>query len=140
METKENLKKHVEDFIVAMNAWEKQCNEIEEEDLDFEEEYNKQKQLVEKIFTEFCTTKERKQSRPNIISYGSEGSYEYDPFEEVIISIEQNEKDRVIVSTYREKPMQEKMQYIILCKNNKWLIDGKKRFSSWKNKWLNASL
>ena len=49
-------------------------------------------------------------------------------------------KDRIVVHTYREVPMQEKKQYIFLFKKGKWLLDSKKRYSSWKQKWLSVSL
>lgn len=140
MENQEIARKIVEEFIFAMNEWEKQCNKIAEEKLSFEEEHQKQKELVEKIFLKFCTQKERKQSRPNTISYGRESSYEYDPNNEKIISIVEEKKSKIIVSTFREKPMEEKRQYIILCKEGNWLIDTKKYYSNWKQKWLNASL
>ena len=78
-ETIEIVKKQLTDFITAMNNWEKQCRIIEKENITFEEQHNKMKQLVIEIFAKFVTPKERKQSRPNTISYGDEGSYEYDP-------------------------------------------------------------
>ncbi|RJU69556.1 hypothetical protein DW693_19865, partial [Bacteroides sp. AM26-11] len=74
------------------------------------------------------------------ISYGNEGSYEYDIDEEKITDIVEEGKDRIVVHTYREMPMQEKKQYIFLFKKGKWLLDSKKRYSSWKQKWLSVSL
>lgn len=40
------------------------------------------KQKVASIFIKYCTNKERKMSRPNALSWGSEGSYIYDSKEE----------------------------------------------------------
>lgn len=37
---------------------------------------------VASIFIKYCTNKERKMSRPNALSWGSEGSYIYDSKEE----------------------------------------------------------
>ena len=96
--------------------------------------------MVSKIFLNYCTPRERKYGKPNTISYGVKGSYEYDVDEEKITDIVDEGKNRIVVHTYREEPMQEKMQYIFLLKKGKWLLDSKKRYSSWKQKWLSVSL
>ena len=48
------------------------------------------KQKATFIFTKYCTNKERKMSRPNALSWGSEGSYIYDPNEEKVIGHTRN--------------------------------------------------
>lgn len=98
------------------------------------------KQLVTEIFAQFVTPKERKQSRPNTISYGDEGSYEYDPEEEVIVSAREEKVNKVIVATYREDPMEEQFEYALMQKDGKWLIDTKKCYDDLKEKWVNESL
>ena len=123
-------------FMQNMHEWEMMCNDIDKQrELSSEEQFNKQRELVSKIFLTYCTPRERKYGRPNTISYGGEGSYEYDVDEEKITDIIDEGKNRIVVHTYREK-----MQYIFLLKKGKWLLDSKKRYSSWKQKWLSVSL
>lgn len=72
----------------------------------------------------YCTPRERKYGKPNSISYGVKGSYEYDVDEEKITDIVDEGKNKIVVHTYREEPMQEKMQYIFLLKkaNGFWIL------------------
>lgn len=140
-ELKETIQNLLLQFMQNMHEWEVVCNDIaKQNELSFEEQFNKQKELVSKIFLNYCTSRERKNSRSTTISYGNEGSYEYDIDEEKITDIVEEGKDRIVVHTYREVPMQEKKQYIFLFKKGKWLLDSKKRYSSWKQKWLSDSL
>ena len=140
-ELKETIRDLLLQFMQNMHEWEVMCNDIaRQSELSFEEQFNKQKELVSKIFLTYCTSRERKNSRPTTISYGNKGSYEYDIDEEKITDIVEEGKDRIVVHTYREVPMQEKKQYIFLLKKGKWLLDSKKRYSSWKQKWLSVSL
>ena len=140
-ELKETIQNLLLQFMQNMHEWEVMCNDIaKQNELSFEEQFNKQKELVSKIFLNYCTSRESKNSRPTTISYGNEGSYEYDINEEEITDIVEEGKDRIVVHTYREVPMQEKKQYIFLFKKGKWLLDSKKRYSSWKQKWLSVSL
>ena len=127
------------DFIKAMNSWEKECNKIEEEDIDETEQFRLQKQMLTDIFSEYCTERKRQNGRPNTISYGEEGSFEYDPEEERIITTNECE-NKVLITTKRERPMQEEFIYTLLWKEGKWLLDSKKRYSRWKNKWEVVSL
>lgn len=141
IELKETIQDLLLQFMRDMHEWEIACNDIEKQsELSFEEQFNKQKELVSKIFLTYCTPRERKYGRPNTISYGEEGSNEYDVDEEKITDIAEEGKNKIVVYTYREVPMQEKKQYIFLLKKDKWLLDSKKRYSSWKQKWLSVSL
>lgn len=141
IELKETIQNLLLQFMQNMHEWEVTCNDIaKQSELSFEEQFNKQKELVSKIFLTYCTSRERKYSRPTTISYGNEGSYEYDVDEEKIAEIVEEGKNRIVVQTYREVPMQERKQYIFLFKKGKWLLDSKKRYSSWKQKWLSVSL
>lgn len=136
-EIKETIQNLLLQFMQSMHEWEIICNEIDKQrELSFEEQFNKQKELVSKIFLTYCTPRERKYGRPNTISYGGE----YDVDEEKITDVVEEGKNRIVVHTYREVPMQEKKQYIFLFKKGKWLLDSKKRYSSWKQKWLSVSL
>ena len=81
------------------------------------------KQKVASIFIKYCTNKERKMSRPNALSWGSEGSYIYDSKEEKIVDIQESRKNRFIVITQNDNKY---LQYVIVKKDNKYLIDSKK--------------
>lgn len=128
------------EFFNQMNRWEKLCNELEDDNsLSNDDEEKIQRQKLKEIFDRYCTQKNRKQGRLNIISYGAEGSYEYNPKQELVrdVFIENN---KAIVNTLREKPMEEKMRYSFKKVNDKWLIDSKERYSSYLEKWVSASL
>ena len=71
-------------------------------------------------------------SRPNALSWGLEGSYDYDPNKEKIIDIQESRKNRFIVTTRTDD---EYLQYVIVKKNNKYLIDSKKRRFLSEDKW-----
>ena len=140
-ELKETIRGLLLQFMQNMHDWEVMCNDIDKQgELSFEEQFNKKKKLVSKIFLTYCTSRERKYGRPTIISYGNEGSYEYDVNEEIITDIVEEGKNRIAVHTYREVPMRQKKQYIFLYSKGKWLLDSKKKFSVLKQKWLSDSL
>ncbi len=124
-------------FFEEMNAWEKYCNTIDESSLSYEEKKAKKVEKVTKIVDKFFTKKERKMGLPNCISYGVEGSYEYNPEEETVISIE-IDKSKAIVSTKKDES--ELNKYILKKTKGHWLIDSKKNYSSWKGKWENVQL
>ena len=139
MDKIEIAKNRLFDFIKAMNSWEKECNKIEQKDIDETEQFRLQKQMLTDIFSEYCTERKRQNGRPNTISYGEEGSFEYDPEEERIITTNECE-NKVLITTKRERPMQEEFIYTLLWKGGKWLLDSKKRYSRWKNKWEVVSI
>ena len=90
----EIAKNVVVDFIKEMNLWEKECNNIEKEvSLSYQEKTERKKELLVKLFNKFCTNKKRTYGRPNVIDYGTNGYYEYDPDKEVIEEVtEENKK------------------------------------------------
>ncbi len=134
--TIENL---VYSFFTEMNKWEKFCYEVDNnKNILYEDKRTEQKKEAERIVNRFLTNKERKMGLPNYISYGHEGSYKYNPEEEKIISIEV-EKNKVIVTTFREKPIEDYNKYVLKRVKENWLIDSKKNYS-WKEKWENAIL
>ncbi|MDR1460144.1 MAG: RhsIA family immunity protein [Campylobacteraceae bacterium] len=127
----------VKNFIKEMNGWELFCNEIDKSDLHYLEIDKKQKEYVKNIFDKYCTQKDRKYGRPNCISYGVDGTFIYNETEK-IIKIEQANKNRMLVYTQNED---DKFMYIILKKNNNWLIDSKKVYGRKVNdKWDNTYL
>jgi hypothetical protein len=138
-ELEKTVNKIVMGFIKEMNNWERFCNEIEnDEELNEDGLDKKMEDAVKIIFEKYCVPKERKQGRPNIISYGEEGSYEYD-LSEKIIKIEQENKDKIMAYTKGRLKEIDEYMYIIKNYNGKWLIDTKKRYSTNK-KWVMESL
>ena len=131
--TKKILEELVINFISEMNEWEKYCNELDQNtELAWDEADRMMEQRVASIISKYCTDKERKMSRPNAISWGVEGSYVYDPNKEKIIDIQESRKNRFIVTTRTDD---EYLQYVIVKKNNKFLIDSKKRRFLNEDKW-----
>ena len=131
--TKKTIEKLVLNFISEMNEWEKYCNELDQNtQLAWDEADRMMEQRVASIISKYCTDKERKMSRPNAISWGVEGSYVYDPNKEKIIDIQESRKNRFIVTTRTDD---EYLQYVIVKKNNKYLIDSKKRRFLSEDKW-----
>ena len=126
------LEELVINFISEMNEWEKYCNEFDEDQLELDETEHKIKQMVASIISKYCTDKERKMSRPNALSWGLEGSYDYDPNKEKIIDIQESRKNKFFVTTRTDD---EYLQYIVVKKNNKYLIDSKKRKFLSEDKW-----
>lgn len=137
-EDKKGIRNLVENFIQKMNEWETFCCKVDEDQtLSFDERFQKQKAEVVKIFSEYCTDKERKFGRPTTISYGGE----YEAGKEKIIEIEELNKSKAIVYTETiDVELPSKYQYGVVKKNGQWLLDTKKRYSTWKKKWLVESL
>jgi hypothetical protein len=139
----ENLEavKILKSFFQKMHDWELFCQETDQDnELTSGQKIEKQKEAIIKIFKEYCTDKERKNGRPNIIHYGGDGYFEYDPNEEKIIDYEQINKNKIIIYTERQTPMPQRFQYTVINKNNRWLIDGKKKANFENTKWMNRSL
>lgn len=58
--------------------------------------------------------------------------YDYDPNKEKIIDIQESRKNKFFVTTRTDD---EYLQYIVVKKNNKYLIDSKKRKFLSEDKW-----
>ena len=137
-EDRKEIKILIETFIQKMHEWEIFCFKIDEDKtLTFDEKFQKQQAEVSKIFEDYCTQKERQFGRPTTISYGNE----YEPDKEKITKIEELSKHKVIVYTETtDVGLPSKYQYGAVKKNESWLLDTKKRYSSWKKKWVDESL
>ena len=53
-----------------MNSWEKECNKIEEKDIDETEQFRLQKQMLTDIFSEYCTERKRQNGRLTLYRMG----------------------------------------------------------------------
>ena len=126
---------------VGDKGWEVACNEIDsEKNIDYHARIEEQKRLLLSIFAEFCTERERKNSRPMTISYGTNGYFDYNIEQEEIVDVLEEKSNRIVVLTRREVPTLQKMQYVFLYKKGEWLIDSKKKFYKLKQKWESVSL
>lgn len=140
------IKKEIERIIIAffteMNSWEKYCEDIDNNpNLSEDEKMELIKPKVSSIFSQFCTSKERKMGLPNCLSWGLEGSYKYDLNKELITNIEIVNKNKVHVYTYKEIGLMKEFHcYVCVCKSNHWLIDSKKRKWGDDMKWSNIYL
>jgi spore coat polysaccharide biosynthesis predicted glycosyltransferase SpsG len=141
IEIKGLIQEKLESFIQVMYEWEVFSEKIgKDKSLSSEEKIKRQKEPLIKIFEKYCTKKDRKYGRPNIVHYGGEGYYEYDLNEEKIKNIEQKGKNKIIVFTERNNPMKQMFQYIFVNKNDNWLIDTKKKANFEGTAWVNRSL
>ena len=60
-ELKETIQNLLLQFMHNMHEWEVMCNDIDKQsELSFEEQFNKKKELVSKIFLTYCTSRDRK--------------------------------------------------------------------------------
>jgi hypothetical protein len=142
MEDIDKARKVVENFILEMNHWEKDSEKIDNnknDGLTWEQKDAIIKEKVVVIINKYCTPKKRAMSAPNSIMRGLEGTYKYDPNEEKIEDIKIERPNRIAVYT-NKKDDGENYLYILLRKDDKWLIDSKKRKyfgdKEWKNSYI----
>lgn len=143
MELENNASSTVFHFISEMNEWEKFCNLVaQDKSLSYDEQCSLQKGRLLQIFDLYCKKSKRKNGRPNTISYGFEGTYEYDPHEEVIVTVEGSKarEGKFWVYTLRKKPLNEKFLYTVSFSGGQWLIESKKRYVESKDIWSPVSL
>ena len=95
--------------------------------------------IIMNILKKYCTPKERKYGDFAIRSYGYDGIYNYNPQKIDIESIEIN-RNKAIVTIISTEPLRELYQFILKKTTNGWLIDSKKMYSTWEQKWKNAIL
>lgn len=123
MDNIEKAKNRLIHFIKEMSAWEIACEEIDEQDIEEIEKLRQQKELLTDIFRKHCTAKKRVYGRPNTISYGSD----YDPEEEKITQVSEG-KDKIEITTQREKPMKEVFIYTLVRKGDEWFLVSKRSY------------
>ncbi len=143
MELEDELKQLIKGFITDMNKWEKYANEVAGQNLPLDEEDELIISALRVVFEKYCTNRANnlKQGRLNCISYGEENSFNYDPKQEIVkeVTIESNSK-KAVVETYRENPLEQSKKYFLAYKKGVWLIDSRKVYSSYKEKWVNRLL
>ena len=138
----EKAKEIVEDFISAMNSWEKNAEIIDnnqENGLTWQQKAILIKEEVTSIIDKYCTEKQRKMSAPNSIRRGLEGTYVYDPAIEKVETVEREKNNRLLVYTTKQEE-KEYFCYVLLKKDAQWIIDSKKRKFYGEEKWQNSYL
>lgn len=127
-------------FLKEVYDWNVFCNKIEKDtSLSNDEIQRRQKSKIADIVTKHCTSKKRVQDIPNCVSYYVMSENDK-PIQENILRIEESVTNKAILYSKREDTLQSEYQYVFIRKNSKWLIDSKKRYSQFKQKWVSASL
>jgi len=119
-------------FFTEECEWEKLCDHNLIND-------SERKQIIDNIFNKYCIPKERKYSDLANRSYGYDGIYNYNPATENIESINII-RNKAVVTTISKEPFSESFQYILRKTQKGWLIDSKKIYSAWEQKWKRAIL
>ncbi len=106
-------------FILAMHGWEIDCAQTIGNGQDNAAHWL---QGQNQIFTRFCTPKPR--------PYGRQGSFSSPPSytpDEALVSIELNGSRAILMTRHGQNaPFRYEMQYCLIRKHNRWLIDNKK--------------
>lgn len=118
-------------FMNAMKEWEIAFNLGE-----IKSEKELKEDLLE-IFSVYCTQKDRKNARPNVLH--SEEPPEYDIDYNIIEKVEK-EKNKFILYTQQTNKFCHQYRYIILLKDNTLKIDKKERWSAFEQKWIKYNL
>lgn len=119
-------------FFTEECEWERVCDQNLVND-------SEQEIIIMNIFKKYCTPKKRIYGDPAIRSYGYNGIYNYNPQTMDIESIEIN-GNKAIVTIISTEPLRELYQFVLKKTVNGWLIDSKKMYSTWEQKWKNTIL
>jgi hypothetical protein len=116
-------------FMMEMKQWELSCLE-ELKDLDFESDELTIKEMkfrlaLENIHKKYCTAKKRKRNR--IGSYGFPTNY--DPVIEKVIDVVMENRNRIVALSQRDIGIKIQYKYVVLRRNQKWLIDNRQRLN-----------
>lgn len=126
-------------FMTEMNRWELSClEELENTAEKVTIQTRKRKKFsarLEKIYEKYCTAKKRK--------YTHQGSYGkppwYDPDKEKILEVRMVNTNRMEITSLKEDGVKLYYKYIVLRRNQKWLIDNRKRLD-WDGVWRKSVL
>jgi hypothetical protein len=125
-------------FITDMHQWESQtlsAYEMAKKSEQYEAFWDMGREALGKVFSRWCTPKERK--------YGRLGSFsdppEYQPEHEAILETILESSRRASVHTQRTTGFGHKRKYVLLKKGDRWLIDSVK-WQTHDGKWSNGIL
>ena len=110
-------------FMTEMNCWEIEAWKLHNRLKDSEPGslWVQTESSWQPIFEKLCTSKKR--------VYGEHRSFSkpptYDPKSEEILDMSCEKPNRTVIKTERKQAWQQHFYYVLLKKNNKWLIDNK---------------
>jgi hypothetical protein len=114
-------------FMMEMNLRELSClKELKDLDLEFDALTVKEMKFLsdlESRYRRYCTRKKRKYNR--LRSYGIPTNY--DPSIEKIVEVVFENRNSIIVLSQREFGIKTQHKYVVLRRNQKWLIDNRQR-------------
>lgn len=121
-------------FAAEMNRWGRAAIDADRaaKDGDPEAPFVPVREDLLRIFRLYCTPRERKSGRPAVLHFSRPP--DYDPEAEPIISIEYPKAARAVLQT-RDTRRDLEFSYVLLRKDGRWLLDGKKIRSGdgWSN-------
>lgn len=104
-------------FMNEMHKWESYATNI-----GLVNNLDEHREIVRNIFNKYCTPKDRKRGKPNILSASSISSYDLST--QPIYNIEYKTK-KTIIYTKQKNKAENNFRYTLILKNDKWLIDKK---------------
>lgn len=137
-ELKEYLSNFVLEFATKMNELGNRIYEQSRVDrqTDWFEEYNKQ---YLPIFRAYCTVKERVYAGKKD-SFGSPQYLGIASADEITVDFKNERKAEVIFKTKTKEFGDTRYLFVVVKKKDGWKIDSYKRWSNWKQKWVNQIL
>lgn len=104
-------------FMNEMYQWENYAI-----DIGLTNNLDEHKEIVRSIFSKYCTSKDRKMGKPNILSASSISNYDIST--QPIYDIEESAKKSIIYTKQKNKA-ENNFRYTLVLKSDKWLIDKK---------------
>lgn len=104
-------------FMNEMHKWESYAT-----DIGLANNLDEHREIVRNIFNKYCTPKDRKRGKPNILSVSSISNYDLST--QPIYNIEYKNK-KTIIYTKQKNKAENNFRYTLILKNDKWLIDKK---------------
>ncbi|STZ77122.1 NTF2 fold immunity protein [Bergeriella denitrificans] len=104
-------------FMNEMYEWESYAI-----DIGLVDNIEKHRKIVKNIFNKYCTSKDRKRGKPNILSASAISNYDLST--QPIYNIEDKDK-KLIIYTKQTNKAENNFRYTLILRNGKWLIDKK---------------
>lgn len=122
-------------FMTEMKQWELSClQELQDLDLESDELTIKEMKFgsdLQNIYKKYCIPKKRKPTR--LGSYGLPTNY--DPDIEKVRDVVVENRNRIIVLSQRDIGIKIQYKYVVLRRNQKWLLDNRQRLDQ-NGRWL----
>lgn len=138
-ELKQYLSDYVLEFATKMNMLEHDIfmQSQTDKETDWFEEYNKR---YLPMFEVYCTQKKRVYGGKKN-SFGSPSQYNgIETSHEIIVDFKNERKAEVVFKTETKELGNTQYLFVVVKKKDGWKIDSYKRWSNWKQKWVNGIL